>query len=164
MHAATIFTTLALASSAAAIPAPASLKRRGDFPSFRLSGSRTYGNSCIPGYCVVVDYGNLVVESDCGGKDCDAPSAGGFDKTGSMCDKEIEFCDRKVTLVSRGDGDCRKISDMDAEGDHGKPYATISENGNDVGVCYVNLKETGTQPCGMAAGTTYTALIDCRFN
>ncbi|KAF4966462.1 hypothetical protein FSARC_5868 [Fusarium sarcochroum] len=163
MHSATIFTTLALAASVIASPTPFSLNRRDGYPSFRISSARTYGNTCAVSNCIPIDYTNVVIESECGGKDCKAPSQG-LDKAGSMCDKEIETCGRKVTLVSRGDGDCRKISDMKGDADGGKAYATISENGQDVGVCNVNLKESGAKTCGLAMGTTFTALIDCFFH
>ncbi|KAM0235339.1 hypothetical protein ACHAP5_009734 [Fusarium lateritium] len=163
MYSATILTTIALAAGVIASPTPVSLDRRDGYPSFRLSNARTYGNSCTPASCVVVDYSSVNIESECGGKDCKAPSTA-LKKDDSMCDKEIETCGRKVTLVSRGDGDCRKLGDLNGDADGGKAYATISENGKDVGVCNVNLKESGAKTCGFAAGTTFDALVDCWFN
>ncbi|KAI9157959.1 hypothetical protein HJFPF1_05944 [Paramyrothecium foliicola] len=162
MHAATAFTTLTLATSVVAIPTL--LSSRQGFPSFRLSNARTYGNSCIPTACTVVDYSSVKIESDCGGKDCSAPGGPTMGKDDSMCDQELDVCGRKVTLVSRADGNCRPLGELNGEGDYGTVYATISENGNDVGTCYVNKREEGVQTCGLAAATTFSALVDCTFN
>ncbi|KAH7239492.1 hypothetical protein BKA59DRAFT_458804 [Fusarium tricinctum] len=162
MHATTLFTTIAFAASIMASPAPLALSRRQGFPSFRLSSARTIGQTCVPPACIPQDYTNTVIESDCGGRDCNAP-ADGFTSGESLCDFEFEICGRTVTLVGRSDGDCRATKDL-SEADYGTGYAVITENGQDVGACAANMRESGAQTCGLSSSTTFSALVDCTFD
>jgi hypothetical protein len=105
------------------------------------------------------------MHDDCNGGGCDAKQSSTLlDPSESFCDKDIHVCDRTLQLVSRGEGDCKPIIDLFlGDGNDGKAYATLVEDGNRVGACEVDFSNHYTKRCG-GGSWTFDSKVFCHFD
>ncbi|KAJ4372044.1 hypothetical protein N0V83_003817 [Neocucurbitaria cava] len=162
MHATTtLAAVLAFATSALAGPVSVKLDSR-DPNNFRLYSVHQHQNTCAVDICQTIDNYYVNVADDCNGGGCNAKEST-LPWDDSYCNADFPVCDRTLQLVSRGDGDCGKLSDLSAS-NNGQPYATITENGVDVGTCSVDFSRHYSRTCGaLGGGFEFQSHVYCAF-